>query len=70
MFLKRRGWSEAANTWEPVENLVQCSDVIDAFEERFSSSFFAHNFIFNLCSFFSVFYPFTDKIVDFVVFQS
>ncbi|KAK6143100.1 hypothetical protein DH2020_023448 [Rehmannia glutinosa] len=32
---ERRGWSEAANTWEPVENLLQCSDIIDAFEERF-----------------------------------
>ncbi|PIM97906.1 hypothetical protein CDL12_16829 [Handroanthus impetiginosus] len=31
--IKWRGWSEAANTWEPVENLLQCSDVIDAFEE-------------------------------------
>lgn len=35
VFLNRRGWSEAANTWEPVENLLQCSDIIDAFEERF-----------------------------------
>ncbi|KAK4416154.1 Chromo domain protein LHP1 [Sesamum alatum] len=31
--IKWRGWSEAANTWEPLENLLQCSDVIDAFEE-------------------------------------
>ncbi|KAK6120772.1 hypothetical protein DH2020_045488 [Rehmannia glutinosa] len=31
--IKWRGWSEAANTWEPVENLLQCSDIIDAFEE-------------------------------------
>lgn len=35
MFFERRGWSEAANTWEPVENLLQCSDILDAFEERF-----------------------------------
>ncbi|XP_047980047.1 chromo domain protein LHP1-like isoform X2 [Salvia hispanica] len=33
----RRGWSEAANTWEPVENLLQCSDIIDAFEESLKS---------------------------------
>ncbi|KAL3624575.1 La ribonucleoprotein [Castilleja foliolosa] len=33
--IKWRGWSEAANTWEPVENLLQCSDIIDAFEESF-----------------------------------
>ncbi|KAL8192214.1 hypothetical protein R6Q57_027881 [Mikania cordata] len=32
-----RGWPEAANTWEPVENLMSCSDVIDAFEERMRS---------------------------------
>ncbi|GER57374.1 chromo domain protein LHP1 [Striga asiatica] len=31
--LERRGWPEAANTWEPVGNLLQCSDIIDAFEE-------------------------------------
>ncbi|KAG8363539.1 hypothetical protein BUALT_Bualt19G0032900 [Buddleja alternifolia] len=31
--IKWRDWSEAANTWEPVENLVECSDIIDAFEE-------------------------------------
>ncbi|CAA0842508.1 Chromo domain-containing protein LHP1 [Striga hermonthica] len=31
--IKWRGWSEAENTWEPVENLLQCSDIIDAFEE-------------------------------------
>ncbi|KAK4476425.1 hypothetical protein RD792_015578 [Penstemon davidsonii] len=35
--IKWRGWSEAANTWEPVKNLVQCSDVIDAFEESLKS---------------------------------
>ncbi|CAI9769403.1 unnamed protein product [Fraxinus pennsylvanica] len=31
--IKWRGWSEAENTWEPLDNLLQCSDVIDAFEE-------------------------------------
>ncbi|KAM0003504.1 putative chromatin remodeling & transcriptional activation CHROMO-DOMAIN family [Helianthus debilis subsp. tardiflorus] len=35
--IKWRGWPEAANTWEPVENLMSCSDVIDAFEERMRS---------------------------------
>ncbi|KVH89688.1 Chromo domain-containing protein [Cynara cardunculus var. scolymus] len=29
----RRGWPEATNTWEPVENLLSCPDVIEAFEE-------------------------------------
>ncbi|XP_073060486.1 chromo domain protein LHP1-like [Primulina eburnea] len=31
--IKWRGWSEAANTWEPLDNLLQCSDIIDAYEE-------------------------------------
>ncbi|KAK4742452.1 hypothetical protein SAY87_000453 [Trapa incisa] len=31
--IKWRGWPETANTWEPLENLLSCSDVIDAFEE-------------------------------------
>ncbi|XP_022863603.1 chromo domain protein LHP1-like isoform X1 [Olea europaea var. sylvestris] len=31
--VKWRGWSEAENTWEPLDNLLQCSDIIDAFEE-------------------------------------
>ncbi|CAH1448793.1 unnamed protein product [Lactuca virosa] len=35
--IKWRGWPEAANTWEPFENLLSCSDVIDAFEERLRS---------------------------------
>ncbi|KAL8542443.1 hypothetical protein ACS0TY_003346 [Phlomoides rotata] len=35
--IKWRGWSEGANTWEPVENLIQCSDIIDAFEESLKS---------------------------------
>ncbi|XP_058225139.1 chromo domain protein LHP1 isoform X1 [Rhododendron vialii] len=33
--IKWRGWPETANTWEPIENLLSCSDIIDAFEERF-----------------------------------
>uniref|UniRef100_A0A6N2NGF0 Chromo domain-containing protein n=1 Tax=Salix viminalis TaxID=40686 RepID=A0A6N2NGF0_SALVM len=32
--IKWRGWPETSNTWEPLENLQSCSDVIDAFEER------------------------------------
>ncbi|EOY10374.1 Chromodomain protein, putative isoform 3 [Theobroma cacao] len=32
-----RGWPETANTWEPLENLQSCSDVIDAFEESLRS---------------------------------
>ncbi|EYU37386.1 hypothetical protein MIMGU_mgv1a007236mg [Erythranthe guttata] len=36
-FTEVRGWSEAANTWEPVENLLQCSDIIDAFEKSLKS---------------------------------
>ncbi|CAN1246218.1 Chromo domain-containing protein LHP1 [Linum grandiflorum] len=35
--IKWRGWPEAANTWEPKENLMSCSDVIEAFEERLGS---------------------------------
>ncbi|CAI9764717.1 unnamed protein product [Fraxinus pennsylvanica] len=31
--IKWRGRSEAENTREPLDNLLQCSDVIDAFEE-------------------------------------
>ncbi|XVF30641.1 hypothetical protein REPUB_Repub16aG0075900 [Reevesia pubescens] len=34
---ERRGWPETANTWEPLENLQSCSDVIDAFEESLHS---------------------------------
>ncbi|KAK8628158.1 hypothetical protein V6N13_063870 [Hibiscus sabdariffa] len=31
--IKWRGWPETSNTWEPLENLQSCRDVIDAFEE-------------------------------------
>lgn len=67
MFLKRRGWSEAANTWEPVENLVQCSDIIDAFEERFSFYSFLTYVLSIYCKYVC---ESVDKYVDFVVFQS
>lgn len=32
--MKRRGWPETANTWEPIENLHSIADVIDSFEGR------------------------------------
>ncbi|XAR63364.1 hypothetical protein NMG60_11023275 [Bertholletia excelsa] len=35
--IKWRGWPETANTWEPIENLLSCSDVVDAFEESLRS---------------------------------
>ncbi|KAJ9558277.1 hypothetical protein OSB04_012891 [Centaurea solstitialis] len=41
--IKWRGWPESTNTWEPVENLLSCPDVIEAFEERFS---FYHSLFF------------------------
>ncbi|XP_077234752.1 chromo domain-containing protein LHP1 isoform X2 [Tasmannia lanceolata] len=30
--IKWRGWPETANTWEPVENLQSCKDIIEGFE--------------------------------------
>ncbi|KAL9245192.1 hypothetical protein vseg_018870 [Gypsophila vaccaria] len=35
--IKWRGWPESANTWEPVEHLQTCPDVIEAYEERLLS---------------------------------
>ncbi|KAK6777625.1 hypothetical protein RDI58_024343 [Solanum bulbocastanum] len=35
--IKWRGWPETANTWEPVENLMTCYDVVDAFEASLQS---------------------------------
>jgi len=32
--VKWRGWPESANTWEPLENLKACSDIVDAFDKR------------------------------------
>ncbi|KAG0549743.1 hypothetical protein BDA96_01G280800 [Sorghum bicolor] len=32
--VKWRGWPESANTWEPLENLKACSDIVDAFNKR------------------------------------
>ncbi|KAI3800662.1 hypothetical protein L1987_28756 [Smallanthus sonchifolius] len=31
--IKWLGWPEEANTWEPTDNLLSCSDLIDKFEQ-------------------------------------
>ncbi|XP_074280088.1 chromo domain protein LHP1-like [Silene latifolia] len=31
--IKWRGWPESANTWEPVDHLQTCPDVVEAYEE-------------------------------------
>ncbi|XP_058084770.1 chromo domain-containing protein LHP1 [Magnolia sinica] len=36
--IKWRGWPETANTWEPVQNLQSCADIIEAFEESLRAS--------------------------------
>uniref|UniRef100_A0A803MZX5 Chromo shadow domain-containing protein n=1 Tax=Chenopodium quinoa TaxID=63459 RepID=A0A803MZX5_CHEQI len=33
----RRGWPESANTWEPVDHLQTCPDVVEAYEESLRS---------------------------------
>ncbi|KAH9605528.1 hypothetical protein KSS87_023156, partial [Heliosperma pusillum] len=35
--IKWRGWPESANTWEPVDHLQTCPDVIEAYEESLQS---------------------------------
>lgn len=35
--IKWRGWPESANTWEPIEHLQTCPDVVEAYEERLRS---------------------------------
>ncbi|ODN00324.1 Chromobox protein 5 [Orchesella cincta] len=33
-FIKWKGWDESANTWEPIEHLDGCSELLDAFSKR------------------------------------
>ncbi|XP_057250894.1 chromo domain protein LHP1 isoform X1 [Beta vulgaris subsp. vulgaris] len=35
--IKWRGWPESANTWEPVDHLQTCPDVVEAYEESLRS---------------------------------
>ncbi|XP_026388765.1 uncharacterized protein LOC113283648 [Papaver somniferum] len=35
--IKWLGWPESHNTWEPIENLQECLDIVAAFEERLCS---------------------------------
>ncbi|KAK9742688.1 hypothetical protein RND81_03G191100 [Saponaria officinalis] len=35
--IKWRGWPESANTWEPVDHLQTCPDVVEAYEESLQS---------------------------------
>ena len=36
----RRGWPESANTWEPLEHLNLCPDVVEVYEQRYGFNLF------------------------------